>query len=162
MIRPALLAVALLAPSLALAGSKDDPYGDSSAEEEPASTRLALAPDEGSNLIQLLQPIKFTTASTEIAMISKLVLLDVAAVIEEHPEWTKIDIGGHTDSVGAADKNHVLSQGRAEAVLEALVKGGVTRARLTATGYGESKPVVEATDESGHSRNRRVEFKVVE
>lgn len=152
------LLLLLLVPSLALAQGKDDPYGEPAENEAPS--RLASAPAEGSDLLVLLQPIRFTTGSTEIATISKLVLMDVAAVLNEHPEWTKVDIGGHTDSVGAAEANRVLSQGRAESVLEALVKNGVARERLTATGYGETKPVVKATDELGHARNRRVEFRV--
>ncbi len=154
-----MLLLSLLLPALAFAQGKDDPYGEAPAEEEK-STRLALAPDEGSDLLRLLQPIRFTTASTTIATISTLVLHDVAAVLEEHPEWTAIEIGGHTDAVGADDKNLALSQGRAEAVLEALVKNGVARERLTAKGYGETRPIVRAKDEIGHAKNRRVEFKV--
>jgi OmpA-OmpF porin, OOP family len=150
----------LLIPAVAFAHGKDDPYGDSPPKEEAETSRLALAPEEGSDVLRLLQPIRFTTASTDIAMISQLVLQDVAAVLNEHPEWTSIDIGGHTDAVGAADKNLALSQGRAEAVRDALVSRGVAKERLTPTGYGETRPRVQATDEIGHAKNRRVEFKV--
>ncbi len=155
-----LLVLALLVPALAFAQGKDDPYGDAPPAEESEPSRLALVPEEGSDLLRLLQPIRFTTGSTEIATISKLVLGDVAAVLNEHPEWTRIDIGGHTDAVGADAENLALSQGRAEAVKRALVAREVAEGRLTATGYGETKPIVQAKDEIGHAKNRRVEFRV--
>ena len=87
-------------------------------------------------------------------------LVDVAAVLNEHPEWTSVRIGGHTDSVGPAEANRALSLGRAKAVLSALVANGVAEGRLSAEGWGETKPVVDATDEIGHAKNRRVEFRV--
>ena len=116
--RPSLLAAAaLLFAGLALPGvasAGDDPYGDIAPKKE--TTRLAVAPADGGDLLQLLQPIRFTTGSTTIATISTLVIQDVAAVLKDHAEWTKVEIGGHTDSVGSAEKNLELSQGRVQVV----------------------------------------------
>ena len=165
MVRAAVLAFLLASVLAAVPGraqTKDDPYAEESAKTTPVPEpeRLARSPAAGSNLLVLLQPIRFTIGSTEIATISRLVLVDVAAVLNEHPEWTSVHIGGHTDSVGPAETNLALSLGRAKAVLSALVANGVAEGRLSAKGWGETKPVVDATDEIGHAKNRRVEFRV--
>ena len=65
----------------------------------------------------------------------------------------KVDIEGHTDSIGSEVQNQILSQRRAEAVLEKLVEFGIRRDRLKAIGYGESMPI----EIGNHSANRRVE-----
>ena len=72
-----------------------------------------------------------------------------------------ITVAGHTDDQGSDASNVALSQGRANAVLEYLVKKGVDRARLTAKGYGEAKPIVPNTDDASRATNRRVEFVIL-
>ena len=70
----------------------------------------------------------------------------------------RLEIGGHTDSDGDAAKNLALSQARADAVKKLLVDAGVDAARLTAKGYGATKPVDVNTSAEGKANNRRVEF----
>lgn len=72
-----------------------------------------------------------------------------------------LEIDGHTDDEGADDYNLKLSQGRAEAVVQYLIKVGVEPTRLTAKGYGETKPIDKAKTKAAKSRNRRVEFTIV-
>jgi len=73
-----------------------------------------------------------------------------------------VEIGGHTDSYGAAAYNKMLSQKRAEAVKDFLTKKGIDPRRVTAVGYGESKPLASNDDEDdGRELNRRVEFRVL-
>ena len=74
----------------------------------------------------------------------------------------KVEISGHTDNVGSDEYNLQLSQRRAEAVVNWLAKKGIDRSRLTAKGYGESKPLATNDDEKeGRSINRRTEFEVI-
>ena len=74
----------------------------------------------------------------------------------------EIEISGHTDSVGPDAYNKSLSQKRANAVKDYLVKKGIDSRRVTAVGYGEEKPLASNDDEKeGRELNRRVEFKVI-
>lgn len=70
----------------------------------------------------------------------------------------KLEIGGHTDNVGAADRNQLLSQKRAMAVLLALVVRGVRADAMHAAGYGETRPVASNDTAAGRARNRRITF----
>lgn len=72
-----------------------------------------------------------------------------------------IEIGGHTDNVGAAAYNQKLSESRARSVTEFLVANGITASRLTYKGYGFSQPVAGNDTEAGRQQNRRTEFKVM-
>jgi outer membrane protein OmpA-like peptidoglycan-associated protein/tetratricopeptide (TPR) repeat protein len=73
----------------------------------------------------------------------------------------QIEISGHTDNIGSKDYNKNLSQRRANAVKDYLVKKGVDARRITAIGYGEERPLASNDDEKeGRELNRRVEFKV--
>lgn len=67
-------------------------------------------------------------------------------------------IAGHTDAIGSDDKNFALSQERAEAVKDYLIKRGITPDRLIAKGYGGAHPVASNAVETGRELNRRSEF----
>ena len=70
-------------------------------------------------------------------------------------------IEGHTDNQGADDVNLVLSQKRADAVKAYIANKGVNADRMTAIGFGETKPVADNSVNSGRILNRRVDFKLV-
>lgn len=75
----------------------------------------------------------------------------------------KVEIAGHTDNIGTAAYNMQLSQRRAEAVKDYLVKKGIDPRRITAKGYGKTRPLASNDDEKeGRELNRRVEFRVIE
>lgn len=81
-------------------------------------------------------------------------------MMEQNPA-IKVEISGHTDNSGPADYNMRLSQKRAEAVKDFLLSKGIDARRITAVGYGETRPLVSNDDETGGREiNRRVEFKV--
>ena len=83
----------------------------------------------------------------------------IALILEQHPALF-IEIGGHTDSDGDDAYNLTLSQKRVDAVKEKLVELGINANRLTAIGYGESKPLVDNNSQENKQLNRRVEFNV--
>lgn len=85
------------------------------------------------------------------------ILNDMAKFLKENPSL-KVEIGGHTDSDGSADLNQKLSQKRADAVKNQLVSMGVDASRMTAKGYGASKPISGNDTPEGKANNRRVEF----
>lgn len=75
-------------------------------------------------------------------------------------EWgnVKVEVAGHTDSVGTEQYNMGLSERRANAVREYLISRGVAADRLTVKGYGESMPIADNTTAEGRFKNRRVEL----
>jgi outer membrane protein OmpA-like peptidoglycan-associated protein len=83
-------------------------------------------------------------------------------MLEASPNM-KIEIGGHTDYVGTAEYNKILSQKRAQAVVNYLIhQGGISPDRIRAVGYGKEHPLASNDDENeGRELNRRTEFKVL-
>ncbi|HET7587130.1 MAG TPA: OmpA family protein [Gammaproteobacteria bacterium] len=82
---------------------------------------------------------------------------ELAEFLSNNPE-VQVVINGYTDSVGSEVYNERLSRARAEAVAGALERRGITSARLTTHGYGESNPIATNATEAGRTKNRRVEF----
>ncbi|MEO0729541.1 MAG: OmpA family protein, partial [Pseudomonadota bacterium] len=101
--------------------------------------------------------INFATAQADIVRRS-YGLLDRLATTLRNCENVTVEIEGHTDSQGTDENNMRLSQRRAEAVVDYLVKAGVDRAQLTARGFGETRPAVPNTSRENMARNRRIEF----
>ncbi len=73
----------------------------------------------------------------------------------------EVEIIGHTDNVGNKDENLKLSQERAQAVRSYLVKKGIDAHRITAKGYGDTKPVADNNTAAGKQQNRRTEVKII-
>jgi outer membrane protein OmpA-like peptidoglycan-associated protein len=85
-------------------------------------------------------------------------ILDKTAVGMKDWGNVKIEVAGHTDSVDTDEHNMKLSQQRAETVRDYLISKGIAGDRLTAKGYGESKPIADNETEEGRFKNRRVEL----
>ena len=86
--------------------------------------------------------------------------LDEAIKLLKEDESLMVDVDGHTDASGKADKNQTLSEARATAVKDYLVSKGIADSRLTATGYGSTKPVADNKTAAGKAKNRRTEMGV--
>jgi outer membrane protein OmpA-like peptidoglycan-associated protein len=105
----------------------------------------------------VINDIYYSTSSTSINEESKLILIQFADYLKEHPTWV-IEIRGHTDNIGDDKSNEVLSLGRANQVKDFLVDNGVKVEQLSAKGYGKLKPMVSNDTEAGRAKNRRTEF----
>jgi outer membrane protein OmpA-like peptidoglycan-associated protein len=108
--------------------------------------------------IELDQRIHFWSDSAKIRAMSYPVLDKLARFLAEHPEYTHVSIEGHADARGPDDLNLKYSALRAAAVLEFLVGRGIAPERLSSTGFGETRPLVEGDSEHALFMNRRVEF----
>lgn len=86
-------------------------------------------------------------------------LSKMSGILLAHPEL-KVQVEGHTDSVGSDDFNQTLSEHRAQSVREFLVGQGVIGDSVTAKGFGKTKPVATNDTAEGRQRNRRVELVV--
>ena len=104
------------------------------------------------------QGIYFDSGSDRVRPESSPTLKEIAQMLTEHPDLA-ITIEGHTDNVGSAQANHDLSNRRAAAVKQALVSTySIDAARLTSTGFGDTKPVAKNDTPEGRQQNRRVEL----
>lgn len=102
--------------------------------------------------------IYFETNSAKLKLISNSQLDDLAQILQRNP-GVNLTIEGHTDSVGEDDYNMTLSQKRTESVRDYLISKGVNGNRLTAIGYGETRPIASNKTAAGKAKNRRVELK---
>ncbi|NQY06331.1 MAG: OmpA family protein, partial [Flavobacteriaceae bacterium] len=88
------------------------------------------------------------------------VLEAMNAIFKKYPR-SKFTIEGHTDSSGSAKNNQLLSERRANAVRDWLISNGIAADRLTASGFGEDKPIDTNKTRAGRANNRRVEVKLI-
>lgn len=101
--------------------------------------------------------VQFAVDSADIAPESTARLDRVAGLLLAKPS-VRVEIAGHTDAVGDAAANLLLSERRAQAVRTYLTERGVAADRMVVVGYGESRPVDDNGTAEGRDRNRRIEF----
>jgi outer membrane protein OmpA-like peptidoglycan-associated protein len=112
--------------------------------------------------IAITDKVQFEVGKATLKRVSHKVLDGVIKVMNERPGIKKVQIEGHTDATGDAEMNRGLSQRRAEAVMEYMVKKGIAPTRLVAKGFGPDKPIAPNETEVGREANRRVEFSIIE
>lgn len=105
--------------------------------------------------------IAFEPATATLSTGSRSLLDDLISIMEKCPE-ASILIEGHTDDTGSDASNMDLSRLRAASVADHLRSYGIAAGRLSATGYGESRPIADNGTEAGRAENRRVEILVME
>ena len=111
--------------------------------------------------IELKQTVYFDFNKATIRPVSFPLLNDVAQAMKDNPK-IKVEVQGHTDSVGDDNYNLKLSQQRAESVRNYLIKQGVSSDRMVPKGYGENVPIADNRTKEGRDQNRRVEFVITE
>lgn len=113
-----------------------------------------------------LQNVLYEFGKATLTENSKLVLDMLYQIMIDNPTFV-IELSSHTDAIGSDAANMKLSQARAQSCVDYLISKGITKNRLVAQGYGESKPKVPNTkedgsdDPAGRAINRRTEFKIL-
>ncbi len=105
--------------------------------------------------------INFPSNGAEVPATMAAFLDSAAGDVKQLPAGSVLEIAGYTDSSGDADANVTLSQKRADAVRDLLVKAGVPSDMLVAKGYGSASPVASNDGPDGRFHNRRIEYHVV-
>lgn len=137
------------------------------AEDQPATPEINLTarPSRplvtlGARTITLRRQVRFGSNSARIQPSSTPLLAEIADLLLSHPEIQQVEIEGHTDNRGGRRRNQELSQRRADAVRDWLIRAGVEASRLTARGYGQTQPRVPNITASNRARNRRIELTI--
>ncbi|MGH9932993.1 MAG: OmpA family protein [Pyrinomonadaceae bacterium] len=150
--------------NVSAAGAMDEKTAVADARQRALDALANLKPGfSAQELVNALniEIINFASGSANIPKDSLELLGKSAAAVKQAPAGTVLEVGGHTDNSGGAAGNVSLSQRRAEAVRNYLVKQGASGDTLTAKGYGPGKPVAVNDTEEGRFKNRRIEFTVV-
>ena len=104
-----------------------------------------------------LHDIQYATDRFNLDKESVNMMAEFAIYLKSNPKM-KVAIHGHTDNVGSPEANLKLSNDRAKAVYDILIKEGISANRLSYKGFGETKPTKSNTTEEGRAANRRTEF----
>ena len=105
-----------------------------------------------------LERVNFEFDSAKLTTGSTTSLDEAVKILKRHSDL-KVEIAGHTDSIGNDDYNMGLSKRRAQAVADYLIANGATAANIFVKGYGETDPVADNGSEAGRAANRRVELR---
>ncbi|MCX7636765.1 MAG: OmpA family protein [Cyclobacteriaceae bacterium] len=131
-------------------------------EQERTEVRTVELRKLTTGVVGVLRNIYFDFDKATFRTESYTELNKLERMMAENPNL-KVEIAGHTDNIGTAAYNMQLSQRRAEAVKDYLVKKGIDPRRVVAKGYGKTRPLASNDDEKeGRELNRRVEFRVIE
>jgi outer membrane protein OmpA-like peptidoglycan-associated protein len=121
---------------------------------KPKTAQVELTQEE----VRIRSSVFFKLNSAELSEQSNALLTEVVDVLVRNPQVTSVEVQGHTDGQGTAAQNLQLSQERAEAVRSWLIEAGIASDRLTAKGYGDTRPLLPNITERARARNRRVQF----
>jgi outer membrane protein OmpA-like peptidoglycan-associated protein len=124
-----------------------------------ASVKEAVVEGRPAVIVTLPETVLFDSGLAVLRTDAEPSLQGVADLVGDHP-GARTEVQGHTDSVGSADFNQTLSEGRAKAVADWLAGHGVDPATLTTAGFGSTKPVADNATPEGRQANRRVEVVV--
>lgn len=115
--------------------------------------------DTARGLIVNMSDVLFDSGRFTLRPGAREKLAKISGIVLAYPEL-KLEVEGHTDSVGADSYNQKLSEQRAKSVSDYLTKAGISSESVTAVGFGESAPVADNANAAGRQQNRRVELVV--
>lgn len=107
-----------------------------------------------------MRAVQFQVGSAILKPESNAILKQIADIMSRYKDFN-MTISGHTDNTGSASANQLLSERRAKACYDFLIKEGIAASRMSFAGYGESRPVSTNDNEKGRALNRRVEFNMI-
>ena len=113
--------------------------------------------DSARGLIANMSDVLFKSGSFELLPGARERLAKVSGIVLAYPTL-KLQVEGHTDSIGSDDYNQQLSEARAEAVRDYLVQQGISADQITARGLGKTQPIASNDTPEGRQQNRRVEL----
>jgi len=116
--------------------------------------------DTARGLIATMPDVLFETNRYALRPAARESLAKFAGILLAYPDL-RLEVDGHTDSVGADAYNQQLSEKRADSVRDYLISQGVNGTRLVAKGYGETQPIADNATAEGRASNRRVVMKVI-
>lgn len=134
--------------------AREDVTADLVMKKRPKKANVTVGKGE----IFIKQQVQFAVDSARILPQSTGLLLEIADVMIQNPRIRRVEVQGHTDNTGTPDHNKQLSEERASAVVSWLASHGVAADRMTARGYGQSKPLVPNVTAGNRAKNRRVQF----
>jgi len=112
------------------------------------------------NALLSLKDINFESNSFKLSDVSFIELRRVIKLMKENPKLA-VEIAAHTDDVGSAAYNKILSNKRSNSIVEFLVENNIVSDRFVARGYGEAQPLLSNDSEENRAKNRRVELKIL-
>jgi outer membrane protein OmpA-like peptidoglycan-associated protein len=135
---------------------QEDLRASISLNKRPKRANVVVAARE----LKLRKQVHFAHDSADIDPDSDALVQEIADVLNKRADITHLEIQGHTDNTGSPIYNQRLSQQRADAVRDALIKLGIDAGRLDAKGYGQEKPLVPNVSAANRARNRRVQLMI--
>lgn len=140
--------------------------GGSSAAARPSATSTPRTPaptpaEMQADLRRVLagRTVDFESAGTVLSPAGRALLEEIVPLLRSTPDLS-VAIDGHTDASGNADDNLSLSEARAHSVRNYLIARGLPADRLSANGFGSTRPVADNSTPGGRKQNRRIEFRV--
>ena len=132
---------------------------DDSSFKSPSDLNFDMEPlKEGSSFN--IDNIYFATNSYDLSFVTRNIVIEFAKYLEVNSNIV-IEINGFTDDIGDKLDNQLLSEYRAQAVMDLVLMQGVSAERVSCNGFGESFPISSNETEEGRAVNRRTEFKII-
>jgi outer membrane protein OmpA-like peptidoglycan-associated protein len=128
---------------------------------DPAPSQWRVTKSQGETDFELPDSVLFELDSAQISADAGKALQEIADAARDRP-GARLVVEGHTDTSGTREHNQALSDARARAVADELVREGVPRRRITSEGLGESRLAVATGDEVREPRNRRVVVRLID
>ena len=132
--------------------------GSTSAQPAGDSDKIAACQARVDKIIQA-RKISFRSGSAYVSLESRQILDELVKALKGC-EGLSLAVEGHTDDNGDREVNRVMSQERADRIKAGLVERGIAKDRITATGFGASRPLDKGTGADADARNRRIEFRI--